>query len=157
MSLREIGERPYIICEDAIKHAGLVLTRTNAATAGNAVLVDTDKEVPMGITVESTYDQVARDGTYLTNQYVPYIREGECDLVLASDNAEIVAGDDLMAVQDGATEDGVVDKLTIRTDSAANLLADLRARVGVAMEPAAALAGATYGTMIHAVLTIING
>lgn len=158
MAIREVAERKYVECDEAVKHSGLVLTRTEASATGKAGLVDADKELPMGVTVRSTEDPF-NPGTYLTGQLVAYQDDGEADLVLANDNAEITYGDPIMAVLDSTStpEKGVVDKLTIRTDSIANHEADLKAIVGIAKEFKAALAGATYGTTVKVKLTLNRG
>jgi len=151
MSVYEIGEIRHIVCEVAVKKAGLVLTRSGAA-AGKARLVDADKEPPIGVTVKSTEDPLNK-GTYLSNVEVAYRSEGVVECQLASDNAAISAGDPLMAVRDGAGNDGRVDKLTIRTDTIANYEADMAALVGYALEAK----GASKGEPIKVRLWIRGG
>jgi len=146
-SYKNDGEREDYICEDSIDKAGLVVTQTDATTAGNVQLVDADKEKPAGVALMTTEDP-RNKGTYLINQRITVIKRGDVECVLASDNAAIVRGDPLMAVKDGANKTGVVDKLTIRTDTVANHEADLTALVGFARAAAAQNAGATYGTLI---------
>lgn len=153
MGTKLIDEKTAFICEDALDQKGLVVTQTDAGTAGEVKLVDTDKEVPAGVAIKTTEDPFAL-GSYLTDELVALQTVGETECVLASDNAAIVKGDPLMAVKDAANKEGVVDKLTIRSDTAANLLADLQAMVGTAAEAKGANAGATYGTKIKVKLKL---
>ena len=163
MSLDVLDQRAYavgMVCEDGVKKSGLVVTRTDAVTAGKVTLVDADKEAPFGVTTKDTEDPLYPSPAsvqYKTNVKQAMQRTGKSELVLANDNAEINVGDSLMAVKDGDNNEGVVDKLSIRTDSAANYNTDLLALVGWAQEYKAALAGATYGTKIKVLLDIRSG
>lgn len=145
---------PHYKVEDAVDKPGLIVTRTDVST-GDVKLVDADKEAPIGVTLTTSQDP-KNVGTYLAGQELTIVDEGEVELILASDNAAIVKGDPLMAVADGAGKKGVADKLTFRTDTIANFLADLQARVGYALATAAQNAGATYGTKVRARLTIFQ-
>ena len=141
------GERIQYTCEDALNKPGLVVTQTDAAVAGKVKLVDADKEKPAGVALMSTEDPLNK-GTYLTAQEITVIRTGVVECILASDNAEIVRGDAIMAVKDAANKEGVVDKLTIQVDNIGNYSGDMIALLGFAEEAKATLLGATYGTKI---------
>lgn len=149
-SYKNSGERVSIKCEPALDKPGLVVTQVDAGTVGNVKLVDADKEKVFGVALMSTEDPLNK-GTYLTNEYITVLKEGEVECILANDNAAIAVGDPIMAVKDstaGTAKTGVVDLLTIRTDSAANYAADMDALVGFAKEAKAQNAGATYGSTI---------
>jgi len=152
---REPGEPVYKICESEVKTGGLVVTVEGVTTAGNVKVVDTDGATPFGVTVKSTEDPFDK-GSFLKNQKIAIVQEGEVDLVLASDNAAIAVGDPVMAVRDAANNDGVIDKLVWNTSTPATLLAGMKALVGFAMEAAAANAGATYPTRIKVKLRILG-
>lgn len=153
------GERVQIVCEDALDKAGLVVAQSGVATAGNVKLVDADKEKPYGVALKSTKNPmygISGEDEFLTDQEITVIKRGVVECILASDNAAIAVGDYLMAVADGAGKEGVVDKLTIRTDSVENHETDLAALVGIALEAKAANAGATYGTKIKVLLKLLR-
>jgi hypothetical protein len=152
-------DRINMKCEAALDKAGLVVTRSGAGTAGNVKLVDADKEPPYGVASQTTEDPLNL-GTYLANEQVCVLRQGIVNCILANDNAAIVAGNPLMAVRDSTAvtpKDGVVDLLTIRTDTTANFWADISALVGWAQEPKAVNIGVTYGTTIKVLLDIRTG
>lgn len=147
------GERIQYDCEDELDKPGLVVTQTDAAVAGDVKLVDADKEKPAGVALMSTEDPLNKN-TYLSDVEITTIRTGAVECILASDNAEIVRGDAIMAVKDGANKEGVVDKLTIRVDNIANYSADMIALLGFAEEAKAVNIGATYGTKIKVRLAL---
>jgi len=85
---REPGEPVYKICESEVKTGGLVVTVEGVTTAGNVKVVDTDGATPFGVTVKSTEDPFDK-GSFLKNQKIAIVQEGEVDLVLASVGTKI--------------------------------------------------------------------
>jgi len=89
-----------------------------------------------GINYKST-ENPFKEGEYLKGVRIGIVRDAGVAMVkLLGTNAAISIGDFV-----GTAAGGTVDKLTHRTDTIANLLADLKATVGIALESKSASAG----------------
>ena len=148
------------VCEDGLPSKGLVVTRTDVSAAGNVKLVDVDGETPFGVALQDTEDPLYPEATstqYRTNQRVAIQRTGEVDCLVANDNAEITIGGAVEGAIDDNSVEGVIQGLTIRTDTIANWAADMNSLLGWAQEAYAASAGDGSTTRCRVLLDLRTG